>query len=64
MSVMQLLPMPERSADDNNRAAAQATYAMYRSYVDAGFDKRQAMEIVLELLRAGMAAQQPPKRPS
>jgi hypothetical protein len=63
MSAMQLLPMPDRPSDvEAQRDAARATYTMYRSYVDAGFDKHQAMQIVLELFRASLA--QSPKRPS
>lgn len=59
---MQLLPMPDRPSDvDAQREAAQAMFAMYRSYVDAGFDKHQAMQIVLELLRCSMAASTPKK---
>ena len=65
MSIMQLLPMPPKPApDEAQRESAQAMYAMYRSYVDAGFDKHQAMQIVLELLRTSLAAAQPPKKPS
>lgn len=62
---MQLLPMPDRPSDEEaQRGAARATFAMYRSYVDAGFDRHQAMQIVLELLRTAAAQQSPPKKPS
>lgn len=63
MSGVKLLPMPTVTPDESQREAARATYAMYRSYVEAGFDKHQAMQIVLELLRTSLATPQPPKRP-
>lgn len=60
---MQLLPMPDRPSDiESQREAARATFTMYQSYVEAGFDKHQAMQIVLELLRT--VAAQTPKKPS
>lgn len=60
---MQLLPLPDRPSDDEaQRDSARAMHAMYRSYVDAGFDKHQAMQIVLELLRLATAPS--PKKPS
>lgn len=60
---MKLLPMTPANPDETHAEAARQMFSMYRAYVDAGFDKRQAMDIVLEILRASMAAQQPPKRP-
>lgn len=62
---MNLLPMPPKPApDEAQREGAESLHAMYRSYLDAGFDKRQAMEILLEMIRCSMAASSPPKRPS
>ena len=61
---MNLLPMPPRpTTDEAQREAAHATFAMYSSYVEAGFDKHQAMQIVLELLRTSLTSA-PPKKSS
>lgn len=32
------------------KEAAQATYTMYKSFVDAGFNEIQAMSLVLEIV--------------
>lgn len=61
---VKLLPMTPPSTDEAKAEAAKSLFEMYRSYVDAGFDKRQAMEILLEMIRASVGSPQPPKRSS
>lgn len=40
----------KNDAEAQMKEAAQATYIMYKSFVDAGFNEIQAMSLVLEIV--------------
>lgn len=45
---------PKREPSAANRKAAADMHELYVSYVEAGFSRQQAMEILREMIRAGM----------
>lgn len=57
---MKLINFPNQP-NANMDEAAKSLYSMYRSYVDAGFEKRQAMDILLTMIRASTTSQPPRK---
>ncbi len=40
----------QKDAEDQFREAAQATYTMYKGFIDAGFNENQAMALILEIV--------------
>lgn len=47
---------PKREPSAQQRQGAGELHAMYTSYVEAGFTKQQAMEIILTIIQTGTAA--------
>lgn len=50
---------PKREPSADQRTGADEMHAQYTAYVDAGFSKQQAMQLVCELIRSAVAAQYP-----
>lgn len=57
---MKLINFPNQP-DSANREAASSLYGLYKAYVDVGFTKQQAMDIILTMLRASLANPSPNK---
>ena len=51
---------PKREPSADQRKSADDLHAIYTSYVDAGFTDKQAMQIVLEMIRSTFVTQRPP----
>jgi hypothetical protein len=51
---------PKREPSADQRKSADDLHAMYTSYVDAGFSKEQAMQIVCSTISAVVSAQHRP----
>ncbi|HYH26954.1 MAG TPA: hypothetical protein VD834_16535 [Blastococcus sp.] len=54
---------PKREPSADQRKSADDMHAQYTAYVDAGFTKQQAMQLVLEQVRAMVTALVQQQRP-
>lgn len=52
---MKLINFPNPKATQDMTEAARGLHTMYKAYVDAGFTKQQAMDIILTMLRASLS---------
>lgn len=52
---MKLINFPDPKGADEMAEAARSLHVMYKAYVDAGFTRPQAMDIILTMLRASLA---------
>lgn len=50
---------PKREPSSDQRQGADDLHAMYTSYVDAGFSKQQAMQIICSIISSTVANQRP-----
>lgn len=50
---------PKREPSAEQRQGAIGLHEIYTAHVEAGFTKQQAMDIVLEMVRASIAQQRP-----